>query len=55
MAWREKTFTHRNVLEMKQVCDFEAVTTWAVGVRSVGHYRVMELRDPSRIVIDIKN
>jgi hypothetical protein len=55
MAWREKQFSYRNLLEIEQTCDFEAVTTWVAGVRSPSQYRVMELQNPPRIVIDLKN
>ncbi len=43
-----------NVLEVERTCDFEAVTAWVVGVRSPNPYRVFELADPPRLVVDVK-
>jgi hypothetical protein len=53
--WREKKFAYRNLLEMKLTCDFEAVTTFVAGLRSPNKYRVLELKDPTRLVVDIQN
>jgi hypothetical protein len=33
--------------------DFEAVSTWYLGLDGAGCYRVLTLADPSRLVIDI--
>ncbi len=54
-AWREKTFTYRSIEAMKQICDFEAVTTWVAGLRTAAKYRVIELKDPTRLVVDVEN
>jgi hypothetical protein len=43
-----------NVLEIERTCDFEAVVTWVLGVRSPGRYRVLELSAPSRFVVDVR-
>jgi len=39
--------------EAHVTCDYEAVLEWVVGVRSPNHYRVLELREPARLVVDI--
>jgi hypothetical protein len=44
-----------NVLEVERTCDFEAVVTWVLGTRSPKRYRVLELSDPSRVVIDVRH
>jgi hypothetical protein len=55
IPWRGKKFSYRTLLEMKQTCDFEAVTTFVAGLRSPNKYRVLELKDPTRLVVDIQN
>lgn len=35
--------------------DYEAVSTWYVGLNGAGCFRVMTLADPSRLVIDIEH
>ena len=41
------------VLEIERTCDFEAVVTWVLGVRSPNRYRVLELSEPPRLVVDV--
>jgi hypothetical protein len=43
------------VRQMTIICDFEAQVEWVLGVRSPNPYRVMELADPARLVIDIRH
>jgi len=43
------------MLEGKQTCDFEAVVTWVLGLSRPNPYRVMELKDPPRLVVDVKH
>jgi hypothetical protein len=43
------------MLEGKQVCDFEAVVTWVIGVARPNPYRILELKDPPRLVVDVKH
>ncbi|HEX6272826.1 MAG TPA: hypothetical protein VFZ53_07300 [Polyangiaceae bacterium] len=42
-----------NVLEIERTCDFEAVVTWVLGVASPKRYRVLELTEPPRLVVDV--
>lgn len=42
-----------NVLQLVQSGDFEAVTTYGIGLAARQPYKVMTLRNPSRFVIDI--
>lgn len=41
--------------ELKLICDFEAIVTWVLGVSSPNRYRVMELSDPARLVVDVRH
>lgn len=43
------------VLEIVRTCDFEAVVTWVVAVGSPEPFRLLQLDDPSRIVVDIRH
>ncbi|MEX2281025.1 MAG: hypothetical protein WEE89_00900 [Gemmatimonadota bacterium] len=43
-----------NLLELKLICDFEAIVSWAAGLKSPNRYRVLELSAPARIVVDIR-
>jgi hypothetical protein len=42
------------MLEGKQTCDFEAVVTWVLGMAKPNPYRILELKDPPRLVVDVK-
>ena len=41
------------VRELAQTGDFERVLSWGVGLRTGACYRVRELTDPARLVIDV--
>jgi hypothetical protein len=41
--------------ELESVCDFEADVTWVLGVTARNRFRVQELPDPARLVIDIQH
>lgn len=43
------------IKELKQTCDFEADVTWVSGVSSPNKYRVLELKNPTRLAVDIKH
>lgn len=43
------------VLEIVRTCDFEAVVTWVVAVGSPEPFRLLQLDDPARIVVDIRH
>jgi hypothetical protein len=44
-----------NVLELQLTCDFEADVTWVLGTASPNRYRVLELSDPTRLVVDVRH
>jgi hypothetical protein len=41
--------------ELKVICDAESDLEWAIGLAEPNAYRVLELRNPARILIDIKH
>jgi len=42
------------ILKSVSTCDFEAVVSWAIGLKSMRNYKVSLLENPSRVVIDVK-
>lgn len=40
--------------DLKLICDFEAVVQWVLGVSSPNPYRVIELSNPARLVVDVR-
>jgi hypothetical protein len=42
------------VNDLKLICDFEAEVEWVMGNASPNKYRVLELKAPTRLVVDIK-
>ena len=45
----------RNVQQIKQVGDFEAVLTYGIGLHHTSKFRVFTLTHPSRVVVDFLN
>lgn len=43
------------VRELRITCDFEAQVEWVLGVSTPNRFRVMELADPARLVIDVRH
>lgn len=43
-----------NIMRVYTTCDFEAVVTVVLAVRSPNEFRVFELNDPRRIVVDVR-
>jgi hypothetical protein len=41
--------------DLKLICDFEAEVQWVVGLSSPNRYRVLELTNPARLVVDISH
>src|SRR5262249_32306692 len=41
--------------EMKQLCDFEADVRWGLGLSTPNRYRVLELYNPARLIIDVRH
>ena len=55
VANRDQSFTDRNLKQLKLICDFEAVVEWVAAVGSPLQYKVLELKAPDRLVIDVGN
>lgn len=52
---RERFPDYKIIREMRSTCDFEANVEWVLGVSSPNEYRVLELKNPTRLAVDIKN
>lgn len=50
---RDMTIANRNLRQLKLICDFEAVVEWIAAVDSPGKFKVMELKEPTRVVVNI--
>lgn len=55
IGYRERTLRLPVLKELQSTCDFEGEVEWVLGVSSPNRYRVMELANPARLVIDIKH
>ena len=52
---RTRSPNHTIVKDLKLTCDFEAEVEWVMGVASPNKYRVLELKNPTRLVVDINH
>ena len=43
------------VKDLKITCDFEAEVTWVAGFASPNRYRVIELKNPTRLAVDVRH
>jgi hypothetical protein len=55
VAERERKPALPVIQELKLTCDFEGEVTWVLGNASPRKYRVMELREPTRLVVDVQH
>lgn len=55
IAERERKATLPVLQELEQTCDFEGEVTWVLGNAKPNKYRVMELREPTRLVVDVQH
>ncbi|MEJ7848124.1 MAG: hypothetical protein WKF92_08560 [Pyrinomonadaceae bacterium] len=55
IADRERSPNLPVIKDLKITCDFESEVTWVLGVASPNKYRVVELKNPTRLAVDIKN
>ncbi|MFN8506416.1 MAG: hypothetical protein U0547_02465 [Dehalococcoidia bacterium] len=44
----------KTILQARQTCDFEAVLAWAAGIAGRQNFRVSQLENPYRLVIDVQ-
>lgn len=52
---RETSYQCPNLRHLSITCDFEAELTFVVGLNAKKPYRVIELQNPTRLVVDIKH
>jgi hypothetical protein len=52
---RTRSPNHTIVKDLKLTCDFEAEVEWVMGVASPNKYRVLELKNPTRLVVDVNH
>jgi len=55
VAERERKPALTVLQELKLICDFEGEVTWVLGNASPRKFRVMELREPTRLVVDVQH
>ncbi len=55
VAERERKPKHPILEELELTCDFEGEVTWVLGVKRPNKYRVMELKEPTRLVVDVQD
>jgi hypothetical protein len=51
---RKRNLDLPNLKEIELICDFEAEVSWVLGLASPNRFRVLELSNPSRLVVDVK-
>ena len=54
LHWRKEPAFER-LLQLLEGGDYEAVSTWYLGLDEGGCFRILTLSDPSRLVIDIEH
>lgn len=52
---RERHLKLPALKQLELTCDFEATLVWVLGVAAPNQYRVLELLQPSRLVVDVKH
>jgi hypothetical protein len=52
---RERKSALPVIQELELTCDFEGEVTWVLGNAKPNKYRVMELREPTRLVVDVQH
>jgi hypothetical protein len=52
---RERKSALPVIQELELTCDFEGEVTWVLGNARPNKYRVMELREPTRLVVDVQH
>ncbi len=51
---RNRMLDFSNARQLVDVCDFEGNVEWVLGVGYPGRFRVTELQNPPRVVVDVK-
>jgi hypothetical protein len=53
-APRDVAYMGRNIKQLKQICDFEGIVEWAIGLADSAAYSVLELAQPTRLAVDVR-
>ena len=51
---RSRVLNYENIKALRMICDFEGQVEWVAAVASPNQYRTLELKEPSRLVVDVK-
>jgi hypothetical protein len=54
IAERARTLNYPNLKALRLICDFEGQVEWVAALSSPNQYRTLELREPPRLVVDIR-
>ncbi|HEX2080500.1 MAG TPA: hypothetical protein VHG08_22545, partial [Longimicrobium sp.] len=54
VADRERRLRMPVVRELEFVCDFEGVVQIVLGVSSPNRFRIVELQNPTRLIVDVQ-
>lgn len=49
----EMSADHQSIVSVEEICGFEGNSTWILGLRSGQPFRIQEIAEPPRLVIDI--
>ena len=52
---RKQTLSFPTLKEMQRTCDFEGMVTYFLGTQERGRYRIEELSNPPRLVVDVEH
>jgi hypothetical protein len=52
---RNRMLNQPNLKQLVDTCDFEGEVIWVLGLASPNRYRVVELTNPPRLVVDVKH
>jgi hypothetical protein len=55
VAERDRRLDGPLLRQLTLTCDFEGDVTWVLGLSSPNRYRLAELRDPPRLVLDVRD
>ena len=55
VAPRERKLALPLLRELEQTCDFEGEVTWVLGLQKPNRFRVLELKSPTRLVVDVRH
>ena len=54
VAERSRSLAYENIKALKLICDFEGQVGWVVAASAPQRYRTLELKEPVRLVVDVR-